>query len=222
MTRVLIFNFGGKPELIRRPGGEGVDYTLAQGWSDLSGHLKEEESFDLVILDSVPRKARPRFTKRIRKIRDIPVIFFEESRPEKKPRKGARGRKKAKSAKPGKTRSRVSTADDSLERARRFMDNNFQRQLSLFEIASVAEITASYFCRRFKARFGIPPIKYLRKLRIAHASYLLENTNLPLSEVSGQSGFLSVPYFCREFNKFSGTTPIGYRRKKLKRTRKRK
>lgn len=102
---------------------------------------------------------------------------------------------------------------DPLESARRYMDDNFRRPLSLDEIAAHAGISAGYFCRRFKQRFQITPIMYLRNLRIARATHLLLHTDLALAEITDQSGFFSVSYFCREFHKAKGMAPIAFRRK---------
>ena len=102
--------------------------------------------------------------------------------------------------------------DRKLELSRRFMDDNFTRPLSLSEIAGLAGISPSYFCRKFKEVYGVSPVNYLKRLRLARAAHLLERTGLPLSEVTRQSGFFSIPYFCREFKKENGATPLEHRR----------
>ena len=79
MVKILIYRHRKSEGAVeRKPGGQGVDFILAHGWDDLSGRLHKDTSFDLLILDSVPPKKKPDLIKRIMKILDIPVIFFEE------------------------------------------------------------------------------------------------------------------------------------------------
>lgn len=213
LTKVIIYRHG-EEDLLRTAGVDGGDCLLAQGWDDLCSLLGGVESADLVILDSVPSNSRPELTRRIKMIKDIPVVFFERTGPAPS---GAgavyadRGPPAMMPEPAPQTQLEIQPADP-LELSRRFIDDNFKGPLSLKSIAQVAQISPSYFCRKFKARFGISPIAYLRNLRINRACHLLQNTNLPLSEITLQSGFFSVPYFCREFRKIKGISPIQFRR----------
>jgi len=217
MAKILIYRHRkSKGAVERKPGGQGVDFILAHGWDDLSGRLEKDTSFDLLILDSVPPKKKPGLIKRIMKIQDIPVVFFEEKSAGRDLTEALIpdiGRKLRKAEDPESAR-----ADDPMEAARRFMDDKFRTSLTLKQIASRAGISPSYFCRKFKLCYSQTPITYLISLRIARARYLLEHTSLPLSDVTVQSGFLSVSYFCREFKKAVGTSPSKYRRKNVSKT----
>lgn len=233
MARILYFyNKKGAETEFKWPHGEGVDFVMADGWRDVSEALAgDSESCDLMIVDSVPSEEKVDFVRRIKKIKEIPVVFLEEkatpaqeAKRTPKPSPGSSpGKAAAKPAKPApapapsskKPRpepSRDAGIDELMESARRYIDDNFREPLTLDQIAAHADVSPSYFCRKFKSRFGSSPITYLRNLRISRASYLLRNTNLPLAEVAEQSGFFSVSYFCREFKKSTGHTPIKYRR----------
>ncbi|HUT55474.1 MAG TPA: DNA-binding response regulator [bacterium] len=210
MANVIIyFHDPTEGAALRRPVGDGVNFTMARGWDDLSGRLSEGRPCDLIILEGAPTGLKPDLARRIKKIKDIPVLFFEEKKPEAGPSAGAECPPQSEV---WKEAAALACSADPMEKARQFMDDNFREQLTLDQIAAVAGISASYFCRRFKGRLGESPITYLRNLRIARASYLLEHTSLQLAEITQQSGFFSVSYFCREFKKAIGISPIQHRR----------
>ncbi len=223
MAKILVYVDDSKKAeaMERKPIGHGVDLAMATSMKELSGLLQDKD-FDLVILDSVNPQIRQELKQTITTIQDIPVLFFEESaskdppvRPDKVPslRGGDVPPEAGKSPDRRRTSANRSKADAGIEAARRFMDENFSRHLSLQEIASVAGISTSYFCRRFKEIYSLTPIAYLKELRIKRACHLLEHTGEHLAEITQQSGFFSVPYFCREFKKTLGMPPIEYRKK---------
>ena len=196
-VKIVIYTHGGQPS--RGIAGDDASCSTARRWEDLY-RLLQADPVELVILDSVPATLRRDLTSRIKTIKQVPVVYFTDNAIDKL-------MTAAEPAAPS-----APAAGDPLERARRFMDENFRRQLSLHEIAAQAGVSAGYFCRRFKNRYGIPPIMYLRNLRLAHASHLLIHTSLPLAGVTEQSGFFSISYFCREFHKGKGQAPIAFRK----------
>lgn len=94
---------------------------------------------------------------------------------------------------------------------KRFMAENYTRELRLEELAQVAGISRFHFAREFKKMTGASPHQYLLKLRIQHAKSLLQSSEMPLIEVGLQSGFSHQSHFTRLFRKFTGTTPQSYR-----------
>ncbi len=218
MSKVLIYRHESSGGAWRQADAWGVDCATADEWDDFAKSLRTEDGIAMVILDSVPADRTPDLARRIKKIKDIPVIFLgmpAESAGDESGGGDERGEPtdaSAQSTAAASEKITYSNDEDPLERARRFMDDNFRRQLALKDIADMADISPSYFCRKFKVRFGLSPITYLRNLRIDRASHLLEHTNLPLANITEQSGFFSIPYFCREFRKVKGISPIQHRR----------
>ncbi len=70
--------------------------------------------------------------------------------------------------------------------------------------------------RHFRAALGMPPMAYLRNLRLEHAAELLLNTELSLKEIADLSGFRQMPPFFRAFKKCYRVTPLEYRGKPMK------
>jgi AraC family transcriptional regulator len=92
-----------------------------------------------------------------------------------------------------------------------FINLNYQRDLSLAELAGVAGMSTFHFAREFKKSTGTTPHQYLLKLRIQRAKELLSESEMPLVDVGFQSGFSHQSHFTRLFRKLTGTTPLTYR-----------
>ncbi|GEM_PF-642731 len=90
---------------------------------------------------------------------------------------------------------------ETVERARHFMLANYQRELTLAEIARHAFSSAFHFSRLFKQFTARSPHQYLLELRLQHALLLLRNTSLSVSEICFASGFNSFPHFIASFTR---------------------
>jgi AraC family transcriptional regulator len=98
-----------------------------------------------------------------------------------------------------------------LQRVLSFIDGNYNRDLSLAELASAAGMSTFHFSREFKRTTGKAPHQYLMKVRIDRAKMLLAQSEMPLIEVGLQSGFSHQSHFTRLFRRLTGTTPQAYR-----------
>jgi AraC-like DNA-binding protein len=95
-----------------------------------------------------------------------------------------------------------------------FTMNNFSREVSLTEIAGIANMTPNAFCRYFKQRTNKTFVNFLIDIRIGHACKLLDrNKELSIMEIAYQSGFNNLANFNRKFKAIKKMTPSAYRRK---------
>ncbi|HVZ80592.1 MAG TPA: AraC family transcriptional regulator [bacterium] len=101
-----------------------------------------------------------------------------------------------------------------LERAKDYIAQNFQRSLSLTEVASRTGFSVSRFSRCFKESFGMGFSDYLLQLRCDHARRLLETTRLSIGQIAQDCGFQSASYFIQQFKRRSGQTPQAFRQQK--------
>ena len=91
------------------------------------------------------------------------------------------------------------------------ISDNYESDLSLAELASVAGMSPFHFAREFKRTTGTTPHQYLIKFRIERAKALLTESEIPIVEVSSRSGFSHQSHFTRLFRRLTGTTPQSYR-----------
>jgi AraC-like DNA-binding protein len=94
-----------------------------------------------------------------------------------------------------------------------FIHNNFERDISLGDIAKFVFLSPSYFTRAFKEETGVSPINYLLKVRIERAKELLADTGFRISDIALNVGFSNQQRFNEMFKKFTGQTPLQYRKK---------
>ncbi len=93
-----------------------------------------------------------------------------------------------------------------------FIHDNFQKDITLIEIASSAKIKESEALRCFKMVLNTSPIKYLKKYRIEKAAILLKTTTMPIIDVGFECGFSEMSYFSKSFKELFGITPTEYRK----------
>ncbi len=94
-----------------------------------------------------------------------------------------------------------------------FLEQNFQREIYLDEMAALAAMSRSTLLRHFRTALGTTPMDYLRNLRLQHAAQLLLNTRLTPAEIAERAGFPTLAYFFRAFKAKYGITPLIYRQK---------
>ena len=93
-----------------------------------------------------------------------------------------------------------------------FMQNNLSRAITLDNIAQSANLSMSFFSRKFKQDTGYAPIEYFNHLRIQRACQLMHFSDLRINEVAAQLGIDDPFYFSRLFKKQMGVSPAEYRK----------
>lgn len=93
-----------------------------------------------------------------------------------------------------------------------YVMNNYQRNISLDEIAQFAGMEKASFCVFFKKMANKPFFSFLTEYRIGSSCQMLLKTSDSISEICIASGFRDVPYFNRVFKKAKNMTPGEYRK----------
>ena len=87
------------------------------------------------------------------------------------------------------------------------LTSHFRHSITIAEIASIAGLSDTAFCRYFKERTGSTFTEFLHKMRIEYASSLLSQTELSISQVAETSGYPNLSNFNRQFKRIRGKTP---------------
>lgn len=93
-----------------------------------------------------------------------------------------------------------------------YINNNYEREISLKDIAQYVFLSTSYFTRAFKEEMGISPINYLLKTRIERAKELLKDSTQKISDIALSVGFSNQQRFNDIFKKYVKMTPLQYRK----------
>ncbi|MEO8353539.1 MAG: PocR ligand-binding domain-containing protein [Chthoniobacteraceae bacterium] len=99
----------------------------------------------------------------------------------------------------------------AISRARSFIAEHADEELSLVAVARVVNMSATYFSEKFKEITGITFVEYVARTRVAKAQNLLQNPRRRISEVAFEVGFQSLSQFNRAFKKVAGQSPREYR-----------
>jgi AraC-like DNA-binding protein len=91
-----------------------------------------------------------------------------------------------------------------------YIEQNYQKPISLERLADVSGLSAKYFCRYFRSILQRTPIDYLNHYRIERACLLLEDNRLSVTDVACACGYNDSSYFVRSFKKYKGVTPNQY------------
>lgn len=94
----------------------------------------------------------------------------------------------------------------------KYINNNFERNISLTDISRFVFLSPSYFTRAFKEEMNISPISYLLKVRIERAKELLSDTDQKISDIALSVGFSNQQRFNEIFKKYASMTPLQYRK----------
>lgn len=97
--------------------------------------------------------------------------------------------------------------------ALQYMQENYQEQLKLNDIAEAAYISRSELCRSFQRILNMTPMEFLMQYRIRQSTVLLKNRNLRILDIAEMTGFCSPSHFGSYFHKYMGCTPREYRGK---------
>ena len=93
-----------------------------------------------------------------------------------------------------------------------YIYKHFTEKITVKEIAAVANMTETSFCRYFKTRTLKNFTKFLNEIRISYACKLLSNTNYTVTAVCFESGFNELSYFTRLFKKSMKLSPQQYQK----------
>lgn len=100
---------------------------------------------------------------------------------------------------------------DEAQNLKRFIDNNYQRSLSMDEIAASIFHSNDYANKLFKRYYGITPYAYYLDVKMANAKALLLRTNLSIKQIADRLGYKNDQYFSKQFHKIVGMTASQYR-----------
>ena len=93
-----------------------------------------------------------------------------------------------------------------------YIQQNFTGKISLRKFGEQFHLSEKYISRYFKEHFHITLSQYVTYLRLEHAKQLLQDTDIPVTDVAMQSGYQNVSYFIRSFQKAYAVSPLKYRK----------
>jgi AraC-like DNA-binding protein len=106
---------------------------------------------------------------------------------------------------------RTRFGSEHVERAVLWMRAHLPEPFRLGELARRVGTSPRHLAREFGRELGMPPVKYLARLRIAEASRRLLEGDRPVKEIAIDVGYSSVPRFNTAFREQKQMTPLEWR-----------
>lgn len=94
-----------------------------------------------------------------------------------------------------------------------YIQANYQKQLSLNDLARQLYLTPAYLSKYIKKHLGMSFVEYLNNVRLFHAVDELLYTDKKVTRIAGESGFPATTSFNKSFRDCFGVTPSEYRQK---------
>ncbi|MEP0888570.1 AraC family transcriptional regulator [Leptolyngbya sp. PL-A3] len=110
------------------------------------------------------------------------------------------------------TRPKLSSYGNGLSRnklalVKDYIKAHLHQPLKLEEVAAIAQISPYHFLRLFKQNMGVTPHQYILQCRLDHATYLLQYSELSISEIALRAGFSDQSHLTRSLKSKLGMTP---------------
>lgn len=98
-----------------------------------------------------------------------------------------------------------------LRRVVEFIEAHLGEEITLAELARIAELSPHHFAGAFRTSTGVAPHRYLTERRIARACELLAKSEATVTTVAHALGFASHGHFSESFRRFVGVTPSEFK-----------
>lgn len=107
-------------------------------------------------------------------------------------------------------------ADKFISQAAFYCSENYDKIITVDDIAEAHGYSKDYFSKLFKQHFGITFHEFYSRIRIAYAVELLTTGNYKTYEISEILGYSSVDYFTKVFKEITGVTPSKFKSGEMK------
>jgi two-component system response regulator YesN len=105
--------------------------------------------------------------------------------------------------------------DAAINKAILFVNNGYNQNIKLKDVAGHVNMSESYFSKYFKKIMKTNFIEYVNQIRVERAKELLARKRITIQEVSELMGYTNCSYFTQVFKEIEGITPKQYQKNML-------
>ncbi|MDO5520537.1 MAG: response regulator [bacterium] len=103
------------------------------------------------------------------------------------------------------------TLHREIESIKQYIYENYDKELSVEQLAEKVYLAPSYLSHVFKKEMGQNLSKFIKSYRMEKAKEMLEQTHKKIVNISYEVGYSNVSYFCQSFREFYGVSPQKFR-----------
>lgn len=97
-----------------------------------------------------------------------------------------------------------------LEKALRVVDSEYRRKLTVSALASAVNVSTSQLTALFQTYLGIPPAKYITRIRLEESKALLLSRQMSIGEIADYLGYSSIQHYSKQFREWFGCSPTAF------------
>ena len=97
-----------------------------------------------------------------------------------------------------------------VDQALQIISRNIAGKIVLKELADAVHVSIPYLYELFDSHLGMPPGKYITKIRIEECKLLLREGDASIGDIAKRMGFSSIQHFSRQFRSCCGLSPTEY------------
>ncbi len=107
--------------------------------------------------------------------------------------------------------TKIQTNDLRLLRVIDLLNQAPEKDHKLADLAKLAGLSTAHLVRSFSKSVGMPPMAYLRNLRLERATLLIRNTDRSITDIAHATGFTSSGRLSEAFKNYHGIPPAKWR-----------
>ena len=96
-----------------------------------------------------------------------------------------------------------------------YIENNYQRDITIEELAGALRLNRSYFGKIFRLATGKSPQRFIMNYRMIKAAEMLIMTHKPINEIGASVGYENQMHFSRAFKNIYGVSPRDWRKNNI-------
>jgi transcriptional regulator GlxA family with amidase domain len=102
-------------------------------------------------------------------------------------------------------------SDDAVARVQQYLERNYNKQITMEEMAGISHMSPRNFSRRFEQATRNTPLEYLQRYRIENAKRMLEFPKDSIERIALKCGYEDMGFFRKIFKRHVGMTPKEYK-----------
>lgn len=107
----------------------------------------------------------------------------------------------------------ATATSDAIVLVQNWIDQNLNKVLMVNQLAELAAMSVRNFSRKFTREIGLPPSRYIAKVRFNKARLLLEENNISITRIAHLCGYQNSETFRRLFIRELNISPSEYRKR---------
>lgn len=112
---------------------------------------------------------------------------------------------------------RAVDTQQALERSKAYMEERYVEEITINQLAAIAELSPKYYVDLFKKTYGVSALDHLTKVRMEKAKHLMNQKERLLKDIAHEVGYSDPFYFSRKFKQTYGVSPSQYMKQRSRR-----